>query len=76
VTIVNEALTPDADRIAWARRVLAAKDDADAAGRGVFSVDGEMIDAPLVTQAERTVERARAAGVDVEDVASIDHHDE
>ncbi|WP_152041093.1 HpcH/HpaI aldolase/citrate lyase family protein [Salinigranum salinum] len=66
VTIINEALTPDADRIEWARRVLAAKDDADAAGRGVFSVDGEMIDAPLVTQAERTLERARAAGV-VED---------
>jgi citrate lyase subunit beta/citryl-CoA lyase len=76
VTIVNETLTPDADRIAWARRVLAAKDDADAAGRGVFSLDGEMIDAPLVTQAERTLERARAAGVDVDDVASTDGHDD
>jgi citrate lyase subunit beta/citryl-CoA lyase len=76
VTIINEALTPDADRIAWARRVLAAKDDADAAGRGVFSVDGEMIDAPLVTQAERTLERARAAGVDVDDAVSTDDHDD
>lgn len=61
VAIINEAFTPDADRVAWARRVLAARDDAEAAGRGVFSVDGEMIDAPLVAQAERVLERARVA---------------
>ena len=65
VTVINEALTPDADRVAWAQRVLAAKEAADAADRGVFSIDGKMIDAPLVTQAERVLERARAAGVDV-----------
>ena len=58
VSIINEALTPDDDRLAWARRVLDAKADADADDRGVFSVDGEMIDAPLVAQAERIVERA------------------
>ncbi|WP_318569864.1 CoA ester lyase [Salinigranum marinum] len=61
VGIINESFTPDTDRVAWARRVLAARDDAEAAGRGVFSVDGEMIDAPLVAQAERVLERARAA---------------
>jgi citrate lyase subunit beta/citryl-CoA lyase len=61
VPIINESFTPDADRVAWAERVVAARDDAEAAGRGVFSVDGEMIDAPLVAQAERVLERARAA---------------
>jgi citrate lyase subunit beta/citryl-CoA lyase len=66
VEVINEALTPSRERIEWAQQVLAAKADADAAGRGVFSVDGEMIDAPLVTQAERTLERARAAGVQPE----------
>jgi citrate lyase subunit beta/citryl-CoA lyase len=66
VGIVHETLTPDDDRLAWAERVLEAKASAEAAGRGVFSVDGEMIDAPLVAQAERAVERARAAGVDVD----------
>jgi citrate lyase subunit beta/citryl-CoA lyase len=65
VTVINEAFTPDPDRVEWARRVLDARDEATAAGRGVFSVDGEMIDAPLVAQAERVLERARAAGVDV-----------
>ena len=60
---INEAFTPDDDRIAWARRVLAARDRAADDGRGVFEVDGEMIDAPLIAQAERVRERALAAGV-------------
>jgi citrate lyase subunit beta/citryl-CoA lyase len=66
VTVINEALTPAAERVEWARRVVEAREAADAEGRGVFSVDGEMIDAPLVAQAERTLERARAAGLDAE----------
>ncbi|MEF8773707.1 MAG: CoA ester lyase [Halobacteriales archaeon] len=60
VAVVNEAFTPPPGRVEWARQVLAAKREADEAGRGVFEVDGEMIDAPLVAQAERVVERARA----------------
>ena len=59
---INEAFTPDGDRVEWARKVLAAKEEADAADAGVFRVEGEMVDAPLVAQAERVVERARAAG--------------
>ena len=58
---INETFTPDPERVEWAERVLAARDEADAEGRGVFAVDGEMIDAPLVAQAERVVERAGAA---------------
>lgn len=62
VAIVNEAFTPSAERIEWAERILAARDRAATEGRGVFEVDGEMVDAPLVTQAERVLERAEAAG--------------
>ena len=58
---INEAFTPAPEKIEWAERVLAAKERADAEGRGVFRVDGEMIDAPLVAQAERTLKYARAA---------------
>ena len=57
---INEAFVPDADELAWAERVLAAREEADAAARGVFAVDGEMIDRPLIRQAERLVERAAA----------------
>ena len=63
VSVVNEAFTPDPAEVDWAERVLAAREDAAAEGRGVFAVDGEMIDAPLVTQAETILERARVAGV-------------
>jgi citrate lyase subunit beta/citryl-CoA lyase len=58
---INEAFTPDADDVEWAERVLEAKREADAEGRGVFQVDGEMIDAPLIAQAERIIDRADAA---------------
>ncbi|SFB75980.1 citrate lyase subunit beta / citryl-CoA lyase [Halobiforma haloterrestris] len=58
---INEAFTPDESDLEWAERVLEAKREADAEGRGVFEVDGEMIDAPLIAQAERIVARAEAA---------------
>jgi citrate lyase subunit beta/citryl-CoA lyase len=58
VPIVNEAFTPDDDEVEWARRILSAREDADERGTGVFVVDGEMIDAPQVRQAERICQRA------------------
>jgi citrate lyase subunit beta/citryl-CoA lyase len=63
VPVINNAFTPDAEDIDWAERVLAARDEAETEGRGVFAVDGEMIDAPLVAQAEAILERARAADI-------------
>jgi citrate lyase subunit beta/citryl-CoA lyase len=63
VSVVNEAFTPEESRVVWARKVLEAAAEADDEGVGVFEVDGEMIDAPLVSQAELVRERARAAGV-------------
>lgn len=59
VAVINEAFTPSAEEIEWAKRVRDAQ--ADAEGRGVFTVDGEMIDAPLIARADRIIERARAA---------------
>ncbi|WP_232701275.1 HpcH/HpaI aldolase/citrate lyase family protein [Halobacterium wangiae] len=61
VAPINDAFTPDPGDVEWAERVLEAKREADAEDRGVFRVDGEMVDAPLIAQAERVVERARAA---------------
>jgi len=63
VPVINEAFTPDPADIEWAERVLTARDEAAGEGRGVFAVDGEMIDAPLIAQAETILGRARAAGV-------------
>ena len=61
VPIINDAFTPDEADVEWARKVLAARDEAAASDVGVFAVDGEMIDAPLIAQAEDIVRRYEAA---------------
>ena len=58
---INRAFTPDSEEVEWAERVLEGREAAEREGRGVFRVDGEMIDAPLIAQAERIVERVRVA---------------
>lgn len=64
VPVINDGFTPSEERIEWARRVVDAAEEAESAGRGVVAVDGEMIDAPLVAQAEQVLERAAAAGLE------------
>lgn len=63
VRAANEAFTPSAEEIETARRVVAAWREARAEGRGVFALEGRMVDAPLVAVHERVLERARRAGV-------------
>jgi len=58
VPIVNDAFTPGESEVEWARRILAGRNEASERDSGVFVVDGEMIDAPQVRQAERILERA------------------
>jgi citrate lyase beta subunit len=58
----QEAFTPDDAAIAHALRVMNAMREHQAAGKGAFSLDGKMIDMPLVKAAERVLARARAAG--------------
>ncbi|ELZ47465.1 HpcH/HpaI aldolase [Halorubrum coriense DSM 10284] len=57
---ITEAFTPDPEDVEWAAAVLDARDEAEREGRAVFQVDGEMIDAPLIAQAERILDRAPA----------------
>jgi len=52
VAAVNAAFTPSRAEIDWARRVLAAS---EAAGGGVVSLDGHMVDAPVLRLAQRTL---------------------
>jgi citrate lyase subunit beta / citryl-CoA lyase len=52
VAVVRRAFQADEAQVAWARRVLAAARDAGGRDMGVIKVDGQMIDAPLIRQAE------------------------
>lgn len=55
---VAAGFAPNAEERAWAERVVAANDDAAAAGSGVTLVDGRMVDAPVVEQARRLLRHA------------------
>lgn len=57
VAVVRGAYAPDDDDVAWARRVL----DAAEHEKGVFQLDGRMVDGPVFRQAEATLRRAQAA---------------
>ena len=60
--VIAEAFTPTATEIASARRLIEAHAAHQAAGAGVFALDGRMVDFPMVRAAERLLARARAAG--------------
>lgn len=57
VPILNEEYAPSADDVDYARRVIAAADEAASAGRGSATVDGKMIDIPIVDRARLTLQR-------------------
>ncbi len=60
VATLNEAFTPTADDVAYARKLIAADEKAAAEGRGSFSVDGKMIDIPVIDRARRLIQRYEA----------------
>ncbi|WP_263019626.1 HpcH/HpaI aldolase/citrate lyase family protein [Natronobiforma cellulositropha] len=55
---IHEAFAPTQAEREWAETVLEAAADAAETERGVFEVDGEMIDAPLLARARRVIELA------------------
>ncbi len=61
VGILNDAFSPNAEEIAWARRVDAAAQAAAARGDGAVTLDGRMIDKPIVARALRVLQDAPPA---------------
>lgn len=59
IAIANEVFRPTEEEIAFARRVDEAACAAEQAGRGAFTVDGRMIDAPFVRRARAVLAIAR-----------------
>lgn len=52
VAVTHQAFAPTEEEVARAQRILAAYTDALAAGQGVTTVDGMMVDAPVAARAE------------------------
>ncbi len=63
IEVVNEVFAPKEKDIAKARTILAAIKEAEARGSGVVSVNGKMVDRPVVLRAQRTIDLAIASGI-------------
>jgi citrate lyase subunit beta/citryl-CoA lyase len=57
IETVNEVFSPTPREVEWARRVVAAYEEASAAGTGAISVDGQMIDAASIKMARNTLDQ-------------------
>jgi citrate lyase subunit beta/citryl-CoA lyase len=55
IAIVNEAFSPTARDVEWAKKVVAAYEEANAVGSGSVSVDGHMVDAASIKLARNTL---------------------
>lgn len=62
IGIANEVFRPSGEEIAFAERVLAAAEASAADGTGAFTVDGRMIDRPLIARARAVAAIARQLG--------------
>ena len=59
---IQTAFTPSDEAIAYAKRIVESFEASQKEGRGAFALDGKMIDMPLLKNARKVLERARAAG--------------
>ncbi len=63
IEIVNEVFAPKQKDIDKALAIIAAIKEAEERGSGVVSLNGKMVDRPVVIRAERTIELAIASGI-------------
>lgn len=63
IPLVNEIYTPTEKEINNAMDVIQGIREAEAKGSGVISVNGKMVDKPIVERAERVIALAKAAGI-------------
>jgi citrate lyase beta subunit len=56
IAIVNEVFSPTDKEVEWAEKVMAAYEEANAAGSGSVSVDGQMVDAASIKLARNTLD--------------------
>ena len=62
IEAINAAFMPTSQEVEEARRIVSAYEAARAQGRGATSLDGRMIDAPIVLRARNVLALAEASG--------------
>ena len=67
VEVINRVFSPTLAEIRYAWEVMDAITEAKRQGKGAVALRGKMIDAPIVTRAQRTIAMAEALGLGRED---------
>ncbi len=63
IDTINEVFSPTKKEIRQAIRIIEAKNNALKQGLGVFSLDGKMVDLPIIKRAEQTIATAIKIGL-------------
>lgn len=56
---VQKAFTPSQEAVAYAKRIVETFEASQKEGKGAYSLDGKMIDMPLLRNAKKVLERAK-----------------
>lgn len=68
VSLVQGAFSPAQAEVEWAVRIVMGDEKAAKSGRGAWTMDGKMIDVPVVGRARNIVATAEKCGMDVQDL--------
>ncbi|MEG0584607.1 MAG: aldolase/citrate lyase family protein, partial [Cetobacterium sp.] len=66
IELIHQVYTPDEKNIKKSLKIIAATEEAMAEGKGVFTVDGKMVDKPIIERAYHVLNLAKAAGISLE----------
>ncbi|MEB2333381.1 MAG: CoA ester lyase [Anaerolineaceae bacterium] len=61
VEAAQEAFTPSDEAIEYAKRIVESFEASQKEGKGAYALDGKMIDMPLLKNAQKVLDRAKAA---------------
>ncbi|KAF2707763.1 beta subunit of citrate lyase [Pleomassaria siparia CBS 279.74] len=68
IEVCHKSFSPGDKEVEWAVRVVVADEKAERAGRGAWSLDGKMIDKPVVGKSHAVLARAKLCNVNTDAV--------
>lgn len=63
IELIHDVYTPDEKSLKKSIKIIKATEEALKAGKGVFTVDGKMIDKPIIERAQHVLNLAKASGL-------------
>ena len=63
IELLHNAYAPTASEVENAKKIVEAAEEGERKGLGVVSLNGKMIDAPIITRAQKIIELAKYSGV-------------